>query len=218
MQYNLSHLTQNADQNVLGPLQDDEALLLFAVCRVVCARRVAEFGGLDGYSAKNFLAALKNVPGARLYTIDPKLEGTLADNHVHVRKWAKDVAATDFDGERLDLVLFDCHDYEQQLQALETLTRTGIITSETILALHDTGTHPGKIVPWAYEAKDGYIHQTAERQLVNTLQDLGYECVSFHAPKPTPPILFRHGLTLCRLRQRFDNERVAGYLGSATRI
>jgi predicted O-methyltransferase YrrM len=205
MQYDLSHLTQNPAQMAAGPIQDDEALLLFAVCRVICARRVAEFGGLDGYSAANFLAALKNVPNSKVYTVDPAFNGSLLPNQVHIRKWAKDVVAADFDNEPLDLVFFDCHDYGEQLQAYETLTHAGIISRATILALHDTGTHPQKFFPWAFAGQDGYIHQTAERELVNQFQDLGYECISFHAPTPLPPLRYRHGLTLCRFKHRFDN-------------
>ena len=35
MQYDLSHLTQNPDQMDAGPIQDDEALPLFAICRLI---------------------------------------------------------------------------------------------------------------------------------------------------------------------------------------
>jgi predicted O-methyltransferase YrrM len=56
--YDLSHLTQPSHQNVSGPIQDDEALLLFALIRVMCMRRVLEVGGLFGYSATNFIQAV----------------------------------------------------------------------------------------------------------------------------------------------------------------
>ena len=55
--YNLSHLTQPDDQLVFGPVQDDEALFLYAVVRVMRLRRILEVGGLGGYSARNFLEA-----------------------------------------------------------------------------------------------------------------------------------------------------------------
>jgi hypothetical protein len=205
MRYDLSHLIQDPSQAVLGPIQDDEALLLFAVCRVTCARRIAEFGGESGYSARNFLAAVADTHGSAVYTIDCQPGPVLAPHHRFVHKQARDVTPEDFDRLPLDLVFFDCHDYFQQLEAFHTLSRGGVITRSTLVALQDTGTHPQKLVPWAFRVEDGYAHQPAERRLVCTLQDLGYECVSFHAPIPNPPLHFRHGLTLCAVRQRLDN-------------
>jgi hypothetical protein len=37
--YDLSHLTQSPDQRVQGPIQDDEALLLYALVKVMRLRR-----------------------------------------------------------------------------------------------------------------------------------------------------------------------------------
>lgn len=206
MTYDLDHLTQPPSQEVCGPIQDDEALLLFAVCRVCCAKRIAEFGGQSGYSARNFLAAVRGFPDAAVYTVDPAAVPQLGPEHRLVVKIARDVTSEDFDRRPLDLVFFDCHDYHQQLAAFHRLADSGIITRATMLALHDTGTHPALFVPWAYSGDSGYIHQPAERALANAFQDLGYECVSFHAPEPPPPLRYRHGLTLCRPRQRFSNE------------
>lgn len=206
MQYDLAHLTQTPAQDVIGPIQDDEALLLFAVCRVCCARRIAEFGGQSGYSARNFLAAVRGLPEPVVYTVDPAPVPRLAPEHVLISKSAKDVRPEDFDRRPLDLVFFDCHDFFQQMAAFRTLSDAGVITRATTLALHDTGTHPAFIVPWSYPGDGGFIHQPAERAMANAFQDLGYECVSFHAPTPAPPLPFRHGLTLCRPRQRFINE------------
>lgn len=208
MQYDLSHLIQEPSQAVLGPIQDDEALLLFAVCRVTCARRIAEFGGESGYSARNFLAAVRNAADAVVYTVDRNPVPQQAPNHRLIQKSAQDVCPDEFDGRPLDLVLFDCHDFAQQLQAFQTLSRSGVISQATSIALHDTGTHPQQYVPWAFRGVDGFIHQPAERDLVSYLQDHGYECLSFHAPQPAAPLQFRHGLTLCRSKHRLLNIRL----------
>jgi predicted O-methyltransferase YrrM len=210
MQYELSHLVQDPTQAVFGPIQDDEALLLFAVCRVTCATRIAEFGGQSGYSARNFLVAISHAPNGKVYTVDCNPVPILSSSHQFIHKSAKDVAPGDFDDQPLDLVFFDCHDYRQQLEALHTLLRGGIILRGTIIALHDTGTHPTKLLPWSFRGDGGYIHRTEERALVNDLQDLGYECVSFHAPQPLPPLQFRHGLTLCRSKHRLINQSFEG--------
>jgi hypothetical protein len=208
MRYDLSHLVQDSSQAVFGPIQDDEALLLFAVCRVTCVARVAEFGGESGYSARNFLAAVG--PGGQVYTVDASPVPVMSPAHRFVHKFAKDVVPADFDSLPLDLVFFDCHDFFQQLQAVLALSRGGVITRETTIALHDTGPHPAKLLPWAFRGEDGYVHQPAERALVGYLQDLGYECLSFHASRPAPPLRFRHGLTLCRAKHRLPNLRFDG--------
>jgi predicted O-methyltransferase YrrM len=49
----------------MGLIQDDEALFLFGLIRVVRIKRILEIGGLNGYSALNFLKALEHSP--RLY-------------------------------------------------------------------------------------------------------------------------------------------------------
>ena len=67
----VSHLgLQRVEQDVIGPMQDDESLLLFALVRTSHVRRVLEIGGLHGESAMNFLRALKHKQRAVVYTID----------------------------------------------------------------------------------------------------------------------------------------------------
>ena len=40
VRYNLNHLTQPDDQNKPGPIQDDEALLFFALIRVTPIKKI----------------------------------------------------------------------------------------------------------------------------------------------------------------------------------
>src|SRR5947208_2964881 len=86
--YDLSHLVQDAAQAVVGPIQDDEALLLYSICRVTCAARVAEFGGQSGYSARNFVAAISGKPGAALYTVDMSPVPLVSPIHRFIHKAA----------------------------------------------------------------------------------------------------------------------------------
>ncbi len=210
MNYDLSHLTQPDDQKVIGPIQDDEALLLFALCRSICARHVVEFGGLEGYSARNFLAAVG--PEGFVITVDCRPVDKLAPNHFVVQCEAKDIAGKVFfpngKAATADLVLFDCHSWTQEMSSFKILGNEGVITKKTVLAIHDTGTHPSKMAEATYLSKDGWIHCEDERRLVNLFQDIGYDCVSFHAPNPRPPLEYRHGLTICQHRQRFQNDPV----------
>lgn len=41
------------------------------------------------------------------------------------------------------------------------LANASLITNDTILALHDTNTHPEKQVDWAYETAQGWVHQVS---------------------------------------------------------
>jgi len=59
LSYDLAHIGwQGRKQDVVGPLQDDEALLMFALSRALGVNRVLEIGSLNGDSARNFLSAV----------------------------------------------------------------------------------------------------------------------------------------------------------------
>ena len=201
--YDLSHLTQNEMGIEFGPIQDDEALLLYAVCKVVQAQTIIEFGGLGGYSAKNFLKAMGDE--GVLYTVDNNPNTiSLSQNHRVIIKNVGDVTPYDFDSKTIDLLFFDCHDLNQQRQAFHTLKEAKLITPDTLLAIHDTGTHPSKLCNWSYPSPYGWIHQPSERELVNYLQSQDYYSIPFHCPNPRPPLLCRHGLTLLHPKIRLN--------------
>ena len=200
--YNLSHLTQNNDQNKPGPIQDDEALLLFALIRVTRIKRILEFGSAPGYSARNFLEA-----GADVYSVDWGIDGytpKLADNHKVITKNVADVTQEDLDGEPIDLVFFDCHAYEAELCVFQNLRRVGIITDKTIFAFHDTNLLPTEDALGypniSYEVKDGWVFCPPERQLVNDFKEMGYDIINLGTTKEVhgEHLPYRCGLSLAR--------------------
>lgn len=206
--YNLNHLTQSTDQNVSGPIQDDEALFLFALIRGSRLSRILEIGGLDGYSARNFLAALEYPRGPRetspvLYTCDINPVSSLSENHRILTKNALDLIPSDLDNAPLDLVFFDCHDMIQ-MSIYHTLCQSGLITDRTVLALHDTNLHYppfqhcGQFVP----EEGGFAHQPVEREMVRSFRAMGYQVFGIRtdASKHSEVFPVRHGLTVC---QRF---------------
>ncbi len=146
--YNLTHLTQAQEQAVYGPIQDDEALFLFALIRVMRLARVLEIGGLHGYSARNFAAAVGD--DGIVYSVDLEPTPVVAPNHRTIVKDARTLSAADVDNRPLDLVFFDCHNYEAQMAMFRSLRADGTITDATVLALHDTNLHSSKIVGHAY--------------------------------------------------------------------
>ena len=201
VQYNLSHLTQNADQDVLGPIQDDEALFLYSIIKGMRLSRILEIGGLDGYSAKNFLASMDQVDGI-LYTVDINEVPTLATNHKVIIKNAIHLTADEVDNKPLDLVFFDCHDMIH-LEIYRRFVDEKIITDKTILALHDTNLH---YYPYMFNGayvkiEDGFAHQPVERYMTNMFKTIGYDIFSLHTTKEVHNEDFprRHGVTICKL-------------------
>lgn len=200
--YDLSHLTQAPDQAVSGPIQDDEALFLFGVVRGRCIRTVLELGGLSGYSATNFLRAVAESPGGgKVFTVDLDPVPKLAPNHFPIQKDARDLAIEDVHGEPLGLVFFDCHDYDAQMAAYAAMVDAGLVTRDTVLALHDTNTHPRQTVNWAYATSQGWVHQPAERRMVNAFRAMGYDAFLLHtdpaAHEHEGALPYRHGVALC---------------------
>ena len=210
MNYDLSHLTADT-QDVWGPIQDDEALLLFALCRVMCIRRVVEFGALRGYSARNFLAAVG--PQGAVYSVDDNRDAglcggpmvKLADNHFPVVKNVEDLRPSDVDYFCIDLVFFDCHT-PQQLTAFWMLEGSGALSEGHLLVLHDTGLH-GKGTPFDKPEREvqsrygetGFVHGNCERGLVNGFTALGYSALHLEPSLKAVAdagLRVRHGLSI----------------------
>lgn len=196
--YDLRHLTQPDNQEVAGPIQDDEALVLFALIRAMRLSRVLEIGGLNGYSARNFLAALGDQ--GVVYTVDLNEVPRLAPNHVTIQRDARYISADDVDRKPIDLLFFDCHNYNVQMEMYRRLLRERVISADTVIALHDTNLHPRQVVPWACPIEDGWMHVSDERLMVNDFKRSGYDVFCFHTQMAvhSKDLPYRHGLTIAR--------------------
>lgn len=193
--YDLSHLTQEENQRVIGPIQDDEALLLYSVIRVMRLRNIVEIGGLGGYSAMNFLKAIGN--SGNVVTIDLTPTQNMGDRHIVLVGDAANVTPEQLQVDSIDLLFFDAHDYPAQMKFFHTMRDAGMISDSTIIALHDTGTHPMNL-GWCYETNQGFVHQKVERAMTNDFFHMGYQPVCFHTKLSVhdETLPFRHGLTL----------------------
>lgn len=221
VKYDLSHLTQSEDQNVGGPVQDDENLFLYSIIRGCRLSRILEIGGLDGYSAKNFLQAMDynrsetDKDNYMLYTCDLFDVPNQGPHHKVIVKNGVDLTPDDVDNKPLDMVFFDCHDMIQMV-IYSVLCSKQIITDNTILALHDTNLHYppfqhrkhyapydpiGEYVP----SEGGFAHQPVERHMTNIFKDMGYDIFSIgtDASKHSAEFPVRHGMTICRKFKKF---------------
>lgn len=203
--YDLSHLTQPEHQFVNGPIQDDEALVLYSIIRAKRIKTVLEIGGLNGYSAKNFCQAVGKE--GTVYTVDYGSTPKQNENHVVIQKDANNFNSDDLNHQFIELVFFDCHDYNVQMNLYFRLLEQGVINDNTILALHDTNLHyPNtknessdcKHIHDAEENLVGYMHQAVERTMVNTFTDLGYHALCLHTTidKHNEDFPQRHGLSV----------------------
>lgn len=194
--YSLNHLTQEESQQVMGPIQDDEALLLFSLIRTMRISNVLEVGGLGGYSALNFSRAVGAT--GKVVTIDLYPVVKVAENHHTIVCNCKNFDPDSIDLNEIGLVFFDAHDYDAQMTLYSNLVLKNKITQNTILALHDTNTHDQKYTPSSYRTDQGFVHQEVERLMVNRFVDMGYHAFCAHTtPISEMGVLkYRHGLTI----------------------
>jgi predicted O-methyltransferase YrrM len=201
VKYDLTHLTQPENQNVAGPIQDDEALFLYSIIRGCRLERILEIGGLSGYSANNFLKALSFSKNGILYTCDLNPVPVLGVNHKVIIKNALDLTINELDNKPLDLIFFDCHDMIQ-MDIYYKFVNNNIINDNTILALHDTNLHyaPYQHCGYYIEKDNGYAHQPVERTMVNIIKSLGYDIfsISTDQSKHSEEFPVRHGITVCK--------------------
>lgn len=194
MTYDLSHLIQDESQCVSGPIQDDEALLLFATIRTMRIHNILEVGGLMGYSARNFSKAIVD---GYIYTVDFNPVEKVSDNHIVILKNCKDLKRDDFHN-KIDMIFFDAHVYEPQLEMYYTLIKEGVIDDDVLLSFHDTNLHPEKEVDWSYFVDGGWCHQHVERRLVEHFKTLNFDAINFHTKMDEKTIKYRHGITLMK--------------------
>lgn len=213
--YDLSHLVQYDSQHVVGPVQDDEALFLFAVVRGMHMRAILEVGGLSGFSALNFLRALPRDEGCFVATVDVNPVRKAGRNHETMQTDAGKARADDFLPlfekyslpPRFDMIFFDAHVYEEQTALLKSLKQAGLVDGKTIIALHDTFLYPCGFIPGSEFERDnhgdeGYAGFPEERRMVQDLIKDGYYPFQLH-PRSAQPgnLAFRHGVTIMQLPQ-----------------
>jgi hypothetical protein len=124
----------------------------------------------------------------------------VAPNHVPILMDACEITPEAVGAQPLDLVFFDCHMFDAQMQLFSRLSNGGMITDRTVLAFHDTNLHPRKKVQWAYQVEGGWVHQSAERRMVNELRTRGYDAISLDTTPEShgPDLPYRHGLAIMK--------------------
>ncbi|MDQ3741289.1 MAG: class I SAM-dependent methyltransferase [Actinomycetota bacterium] len=202
----------------VGPVQREEALVLYALVRAVRPRTVVEFGFHDGRSAFNLVRALD--PDARLYTYDigaasARVAEQLFGHDDRVRFHLKSQAEfepADVDGREVDFVFLDAsHDLALNQETFRRVLP--VLAPDALVAVHDTGTVPRALLTpgqlaeveaaWSHQwvTPDAFEHQPGERATLNWLRDEHPEFaqVNLHTHR-----VVRWGLTLLQRSARLE--------------
>jgi predicted O-methyltransferase YrrM len=213
--YDLSHLSIFAEYAAAGPIQRDEALLLFALTRMIRPRVIVEIGFLFGRSALNFLQAMPE--GAQLHSFDisadaekiARTQFSGLKNFTFHRVSQSDIGPEHVGGRVVELVFLDAsHDLALNQRTFERLQ--AILSEDAIMAVHDTGTWPRELMGEVHRQHalqegdsgwlgDDYQHQRQERQFVNWVADAHPEYAVLHLHSTAT---LRHGITLLQRRRR----------------
>ena len=208
--YDISHLKQDEFQSSMGPIQDDEALLLYALVKVIRPKTVVEFGFAFGSSSLNFLKALDK--DAKLYSYDiiewNKNASAFTDSRFKFHlKSQTDFDLTDVDNRIIDFVFFDDgHIFSVNSKAFNIINDK--IALNGILIVHDTGLH-------RHEYGDGCTcdapkycggaHQKDERVFINWILDNHpeWQVIQIHSFN-----FWRHGLTIMQKKYKLGVDTV----------
>jgi len=131
-----SHLSGYREEDAIGPLQQSEALLLFAIVRTTAPKTIVEFGFLNGHSSWNFLKA--GSEDMRLFSYDISDDSRkIAAGEISrdrrfkfVFKSQTEFHAEDIEHRKIDIVFFDA---SHNLRQISTLMEEFVLSSARIL-------------------------------------------------------------------------------------
>ena len=211
IKYDIS-LFEQQTQVVWGPIQDDEALLLYGLMKSLRPKTLIEFGFGHGASSTNFLKALDS--DAKMFTYDIEILNKNApafndSRFKFILKSQTEFNPEDFENRTIDVAYLDNGHYFDKEKILfpkliPKMSKTGIIL------IHDTGLHVNDIVKGtcACDFPDlcGVLHCPPEREFVNWIGDNypEWQIINIHSF-----ILYRHGLTILQRKYKLSIEATA---------
>ena len=205
----LSHLASYDEEFALGPVQREEALLLFALCRVTRPRTVVEFGFAAGHGSFNFLQAVP--PYSQVYSFDigaasaeiARKQFAKFSNFHFVGKSQADFCPSDIGNQAVDLAFFDAS-HELSLNQVTFSKLAPLLSHKAIIAIHDTGTwsrsrlvppllEHTKLHPDQWINPEEFAHAPGERAFVDWVskQHPEFSVLHLHSLQTA-----RHGLSL----------------------
>ena len=172
----------------LGPVQDEDVLLLQAVIKMTCPLKLVELGYLNGFSSRKILEVMKE--DAILISYDNTVQySDITDS----RFTFKNKSQTEYEEENIDFIFFDAsHNLDLNKETLLKVEKT--LNKNGIIAIHDTGIWNEMVMDTGgYWVKDGYVHRPDEREFVKWLKEKGFNIINLGTTRE-----LRHGITLAQ--------------------
>jgi predicted O-methyltransferase YrrM len=137
---NLDFLKHYEEEDAMGPVQRDEAALLYGLTRVIRPRLVVEFGAEFGASTRCFLEA----GAGRVVAVNCEISPAVRDlagrfpNLIFVHKRQEECDGTEWGSEAIDLCFIDAsHDLALNKRTFRVVER--LMRRPGWLVIHDTG-------------------------------------------------------------------------------
>jgi predicted O-methyltransferase YrrM len=226
--YRLEHLAFYREEGVMGPLQRDEALLLFALTRVLRPVVIVEFGFHYGHSAFNFLQAASPACQFYSYDIEDTAEGIARarfqrfQNFHFLRKSQADFCAADIGNRQIDLCFLDAS-HLLELNQVTFRKLEGSLSEGAVIVVHDTGTWAKEFfspvhaqqaanTPANWISPTEYQPCKGEREFVNWVLTAcpGFSELHLHSNRT-----LRNGMTLIQKSRPLPTEPVSPKAGEA---
>ena len=220
----LTRTIRNREEQV-GPVHDDEALLLFALTRVLCPQTIVEFGFRTGHSAFTFRQAASQDCQIYSYDIWQVSEAIAAqsfgrfENFHFIRKSQIDFAPADIQNRPIDLCFMDAsHNTSINLKTFDLIHPH--LSDTALLAIHDTGLWHRKFFKSRHHAyadsdygrsigewldAERFQPAVTERLFVNTLLQTHPDFAQIHLHSD---YRLRNGLTLLQRKGPLKTEPV----------
>ncbi len=199
--------TKYLETNAIGPLQRDEAILLFGLTRTLRPKNVVEFGFCGGASAFCILGALENDAHFHTYDIMPEAAEKAKILYSHDKRLIFHLCSqAEFDSSpflnsSVDFVFFDgAHDLAINVETFKKIKP--VLSPGAIIAVHDTGAWNKRFFgtlhnqfaesnPGGWINDELYYHQPDEVRFVEFLRTNLYASVALHSQR-----CLRHGISL----------------------
>lgn len=192
---NLDFLEEYNSENI-GPIQKEDALLLYAVLKILCPKNIIEFGTQKGYSTKLFIKAMRDDAYLTTYDTD-RLDKETQDKITHPRvKIINDSQENFSSTESVDFVFMDAS-HNLEINQKTFIKLLPLLTDNCIIAVHDTGTTKDEVSGHGYYLGEEFIHQPDERKFVNWIMETcNASAMNFHTLRER-----RYGMTLLQINK-----------------
>jgi hypothetical protein len=214
IRYRTDHLWLFREELTMGPVQRDEALLLFALTKIQRPQVIVEFGFHYGHSAFNFLQAMPSTSKLYSYDIDETARQIALSrfrrfpNFQFLHKSQADFCVADIGNQLIDLCFLDAsHNLEINKVTFRKLEAS--LAPGAVIVVHDTGTWVKDFfrpiqAELASECRDRWLNENEfqpckeEREFVNWVlaNCPGFSEIHLHSKRT-----LRNGFTLIQRTQ-----------------